>query len=155
MKEEDIQYSLKTFESLTPLELYQILQLRSRVFVVEQNCVYLDADDKDQKSVHLMIRNQNGLLMAYARLLPEGLSYEGFASIGRVVSHPEYRRFGWGRKIMNYALQECERLYPGIPIKISAQSYLLTFYESMGFQAIGAEYLEDDIPHTAMVRLGI
>ena len=152
MEDKDVSYRMKIFDDLTPLELYQILQLRSLVFVVEQNCVYLDADDKDQRSTHLMISDQNGILLAYARLLPEGLSYNGYASIGRVVSHPEYRRFGWGRKIMEYALRECERLYPGIPIKISAQSYLLQFYQSMGFQPIGAEYLEDNIPHTAMIR---
>jgi len=152
VEDKDVSYRMKIFDDLTPLELYQILQLRSLVFVVEQNCVYLDADDKDQRSYHLMISDQNGILLAYARLLPEGLSYNGYASIGRVVSHPEYRRFGWGRKIMEYALRECERLYPGIPIKISAQSYLLQFYQSMGFQPIGAEYMEDNIPHTAMIR---
>lgn len=152
MDQQEFIYQSKAFEDLTPFELYRILQLRSMVFVVEQNCVYLDADDKDQGSKHLMLLDLSGALLAYCRILPPGLSYEGYASIGRVVSHPEYRQHGWGRKIMQHALQECGKLYPGMPVKISAQSYLLNFYRSLGFQPIGEEYLEDDIPHTAMIR---
>lgn len=146
----EINWTCKPFEELDPFTLYAILKLRSEVFVVEQNCVYLDLDDKDQGSHHLY-----GLcgedLVAYARILPPGLSYEQMSSIGRVVSSPAYRRTGAGRKLMTEAISMTRTLYPGQDIKIGAQLYLLDFYASFGFQPAGDTYLEDGIPHIPMI----
>lgn len=144
-------YCLKRFEELTNYELYAILQLRERVFVVEQNCPYLDSDGKDLHAYHLWIPDEEGVPIAYCRLLPAGISYETYASIGRVVSHPEHRMTGAGRAVMSLAMDYIARLFPGQPVKISAQQYLLRFYKDFGFVAVGDVYLEDDIPHVAMV----
>lgn len=144
-------YCLKRFEELTNYELYAILQLRERVFVVEQNCPYLDSDGKDLHAYHLWIPDEEGVPIAYCRLLPAGISYETYASIGRVVSHPEHRMTGAGRAVMSLAMDHIARLFPGQPVKISAQQYLLRFYKDFGFVAVGDVYLEDDIPHVAMV----
>lgn len=143
---------LKKFNELTLEELYQILQLRNMVFIVEQNCPYQDLDDKDQSGHHLLAF-ENNRLIAVSRILPPGISYEKYSSIGRIVSHPEYRRTGIGKLITKESIFHCERLYPNASIKISAQSYLLPFYSSMGFEAVGKEYLEDNIPHTAMIKV--
>lgn len=147
-----LQFSSKPFEALTVYELYDIMALRQEVFVVEQNCPYLDADGKDLHAWHIMGRNEEGDLVAYTRVLPPGVSYEGYASIGRVVSAPEVRRSGAGRLIMEHSLALCRALFgPTPPVKISAQTYLIRFYESFGFRSTGEEYLEDGIPHVAMV----
>ncbi|MBK9270612.1 MAG: GNAT family N-acetyltransferase [Saprospiraceae bacterium] len=142
----------KPFEQLSPSELYKILQLRTQVFVIEQNCIYLDLDDKDQLSSHVWLAGKDGQILAYGRVIPPGVSYEEYASIGRIASALPTRREGWGRKICKECLSETEKQFPGIPIKISAQSYLIPFYESFGFVAKGEDYLEDNIPHRAMVR---
>ena len=139
------------FEELTLVQLYKIMKLRQEVFVVEQNCPYLDADDKDQESFHLVSWDKQGAAVAYVRLLPKGVSYEKYASIGRVVTSKSIRGSGGGKKLMQEALVWSEKLFPGAPLKISAQSYLLKFYRELGFQPVGEEYLEDDIPHWAMV----
>jgi ElaA protein len=146
-----IHYRCIPFNELTPYELYEALALRQEVFVVEQNCPYQDCDGKDQESWHLFGRNAAGKLIAYTRLLPEGLSYAGYTSIGRVVSSPAARGTGAGRDLMNKSIQMTRELFGDLPIKIGAQSYLLRFYESFGFQSTGEEYLEDGIPHTKMV----
>lgn len=140
------------FGDLTPHELYDIMALRQEVFVVEQNCPYLDCDGKDQQSWHLMGRDASGKLVAYTRLLPVGLAYENYASIGRVVSSPSVRGTGAGRELMAKSVQMARHLFGEGPIKIGAQTYLLKFYEGFGFQSTGEEYLEDGIPHTKMVR---
>jgi ElaA protein len=147
---EKIEWSLKKFEELSSLELYEILRLRSEVFVVEQNCVFLDMDDKDQFSLHLQGRI-DGQLAAGVRILPPGLSYEE-PSIGRVVSSPQFRRKGVGIELMKTAIQETISLYGNVPIKIGAQLYLKKFYESFGFLQCSETYLEDDIPHIKMIR---
>ena len=144
-------YYLKTFGDLTARELYEILSLRQEVFIVEQNCPYLDTDDKDQAALHLWKINTDGKPVVYARLLPEGISYTGYTSLGRVVSSPTARRTRLGKEIMAVALAVLKREWPQWPVKISAQSYLLNFYSAFGFKAIGAPYLEDDIPHQAMI----
>jgi len=145
-------FSCLLFHDLTPFELYDIMALRQEVFVVEQNCPYLDADGKDLPAWHLMGRDEQGKLLCYTRLLPEGVAYPGYVSIGRVVSSPAARGTGAGRDLMRRSIQMCEQLFGNQKIKIGAQTYLLRFYESFGFQSTGEEYLEDGIPHTKMVR---
>jgi len=142
----------KPYDRLSVEELYDLLALRQEVFIVEQNCPYLDADRKDQVSEHILLYNDEGSkLVAYARTVPKGVSYEQHCSIGRVITRPELRGTGTGKKLMQYAIQLCHKLYPGEAIKLSAQVYALGFYESLGFEALGEEYLEDDIPHVGMV----
>lgn len=138
------------FDSLTPHQLYTIIQLRNAVFVVEQNCVFQDADGKDPYSYHLMIWHNNELA-AYARLLPPGLAYE-YMSIGRVISSASMRRMGAGKLLMKEAITHCHLLFGEGPIKIGAQLYLTKFYSSFGFEAIGDIYLEDDIQHIHMIK---
>lgn len=144
-----INWSLKKFEELSPYELYAILRLRSEVFVVEQHCVFLDQDNKDQNCWHYTgyIGNQ---LAAYVRILPAGISYEE-ASIGRVVTSPLYRRYGIGRKLMINAIEATRELFGNQPIKIGAQLYLQKFYSSLGFVNCGDIYLEDGIEHIEMI----
>ena len=144
-----IHWTYKNYNDLTTDELYRILSLRSKVFVVEQNCVYQDLDNKDQKSWHLL-GYINNTLVAYARLLPPGLSYAE-ASIGRVITHPDYRQKGYGIALMQLAIKNANIEFATQKIKISAQCYLIKFYESFGFKILGEEYLEDDIPHIKMI----
>ena len=146
------EWKIKPFEGLTTLELYQVLQLRAKVFVVEQNCSYQDIDDKDLSSLHLM-GFQNETLVAYARLLPAGISY-ATASIGRVVTDPTVRGTGIGRELMHEALRRVEVFFDTTDLTISAQDYLREFYASFGFVPQGEVYLEDDIPHVEMHRKG-
>lgn len=146
-----IQFTCKLFDELTVYELYDIMALRLEVFSVEQNCPYQDADGKDLKGWHLMARNTEGVLVAYTRLLPKGISYDNYASIGRVVSSPSVRGTGIGKILMEKSIEEMKRLFPNDSIKIGAQTYLLKFYQSFGFESTGEAYLEDGIPHTSMV----
>ena len=145
-----INWECKKFEELTTFELYDILQLRSEVFVVEQNCVYQDADDKDLQAFHIMGWLENKLV-AYTRILPPGLVYPE-ASIGRVVTAPADRRTGLGRLLMQRSLDEITRLFGNVPIRIGAQLYLKEFYTSLGFQQQADVYLEDGIEHIVMLR---
>lgn len=145
-----MEWKIKKFADLTPDMLYACLQLRNEVFVVEQNCVFQDADDKDQQCYHLM-GWQNNRLMAYTRLVPPGVIYKEM-SIGRVVTSPASRRKGAGKELMQLSIENCYRLFGNGPIKIGAQLYLKKFYESFGFMQGGAIYLEDGIEHIAMVR---
>lgn len=144
-----INWSLKKFEELSPYELYEILRLRSEVFVVEQNCVFLDQDNKDQLCWHYSgyIENQ---LAAYVRILPAGISYKE-VSIGRVVTSPLFRRHGIGRLLMNNAVEATKELFGNQPIKIGAQLYLQQFYSSLGFIICSEIYLEDGIEHVEMI----
>ena len=144
-------FSCLPFVDLTPFELYDILALRQEVFVVEQNCPYLDADGKDPAAWHLMGRDAGGKLLAYTRLLPVGVPYPEHSSIGRVVSSPAARGAGAGREVMRRSIVLCRHLFGPQPIKIGAQTYLLEFYKSLGFASTGEEYLEDGIPHTKMI----
>ena len=144
------QWLLKKFEALTPFELYAILQLRNEVFVVEQNCVFQDADDKDQASWHLM-GMQDDKLVAYTRLVPPGVSYAE-PSIGRVVTSPQVRGTGIGKELMQRSIDECYRLFGEQPIKIGAQYYLKQFYGSLGFAQVSEIYLEDGIEHIYMLK---
>ncbi|HTH29864.1 MAG TPA: GNAT family N-acetyltransferase [Lacibacter sp.] len=146
-----LNWIVKQFDVLTPQELYNIMWLRNEVFVVEQNCVYQDADYKDQKAWHLMGVDEEGKLMAYVRLLPPGVSYKE-PSIGRVVTNPVARGTGAGRELMNVAIKQCEELFGLLDIKIGAQYYLLKFYTSLGFKQTSDIYLEDEIEHIEMIR---
>jgi ElaA protein len=175
-----ITWYTKKFSELNPYELYAILRLRSEVFVVEQNCVFQDMDNKDQQCFHLMgwsglpdsnltivvpdsdpgiipdpdrgvIPDSNPGLVACSRLVPPGVAYE-FPSIGRVVSSPAVRHTGMGKLLMEKSIAELVNLYGNTAIRIGAQLYLKRFYESFGFVQSGDEYDEDGIPHIEMTR---
>lgn len=145
-------FKCKTFSELSLDELYEIMALRQEVFVVEQDCPYLDADGKDQDSWHLTGVDKNGKLIAYARIVPQGISYKNYPSIGRIITAASVRGKGVGKKLLLASLEATGKLFEGQAIKISAQCYLIKFYESFGFKTSGEEYLEDNIPHIAMLR---
>lgn len=142
-----------SFSDLSLELLYEILALRQAVFIVEQDCPYLDADGMDQASLHCLGLS-NGKLVAYTRLLSQGMTYADYAAIGRVITAAEARGTGAGKKIMQYSLECIAQHFPGQPIKISAQSHLDRFYSQLGFAAVGEGYLEDGIPHQAMIHRG-
>ena len=141
---------IKKFNDLSPLELYEILQLRSEVFVVEQNCVYQDIDGNDQKALHIIGTIENKII-AYTRCFRPG-DYFKEASIGRVVVKESQRKFKRGNQIMNKSIKAINDHYKTKIIKISAQCYLNKFYTNLQFKPIGEKYLEDGIPHVAMLR---
>lgn len=142
--------SIKTFSELTLTELYQILQLRAEVFVVEQNCVYQDIDGKDQKALHLFLV-KNDAIIAYTRIFKPG-DYFKNASIGRVVVKDKERKFKYGHQLMISSIQAIKEHFNEDTIIISAQKYLKKFYETHQFIQQGEEYLEDGIPHIKMKR---
>jgi ElaA protein len=144
-----LNWIFKKFDDLSAAELYSIIQLRNEVFVVEQNCVYQDADDKDQLSMHLCGWH-GAKLVAYTRIIPQGISYTE-ASIGRVVTSPAYRNAGTGRQLMKESISRCFSQYNCTAIKIGAQVYLIAFYQSFGFIPCSSEYLEDNIAHIEMI----
>jgi ElaA protein len=144
-----VDWVCKPFEELTVHELYAIIKLRNEVFVVEQNCVFQDADDKDQHCYHLFGLIENNMA-AYARIVPAGISYPHI-SIGRVITSPAFRREGLGKALMTKAIEKCYNLYGHQPIKIGGQLYLKNFYEEFGFRQTSEMYLEDDIPHIEML----
>jgi ElaA protein len=145
-----MQWILKPFDALSPKELYNILQLRNEVFIVEQNCPYPDCDNKDLQAWHLMGMSDDKLL-AYSRLLAPGISYSE-SSIGRVVSSPSARKTGMGKELMKESIEQIHNLFQTDVIRIGAQLYLQKFYESFGFIQEGEPYLEDHIPHIHMLR---
>ena len=147
-----IRYKCKKFDELELDELYAIMVLRQEVFALEQNCVYVDADNKDQASYHILGEDHSGSLRSYSRICPKGVSYSNYASIGRVVVHSSTRSKGEGYRLMKATLKCFEELFINEPCKISAQSYLTDFYKNLGFRSIGEEYLEDGISHIAMIR---
>jgi ElaA protein len=162
----DLTFKCVHFSELTIYELYSIMALRQEVFVVEQNCAYLDADGKDLSGFHVLgyadlakkgvytegspSEDFEGLL-AYTRLLPKGIAYADYASIGRVINSPKVRRRGVGKVLMEESIRQMARLFPEDAVKIGAQSYLLDFYGYLGFVSTGEEYMEDGIPHTSMI----
>jgi len=141
-------WKTKTFDELSTKELYQILRLRSEVFVVEQNCVYQDIDNKDQKAVHLFGEFE-GEIIAYSRLFKPGAYFE-FSSIGRVVVAEKYRNKNFGHELIDQSILEIKNHFKEDNITISAQLYLKKFYQIHGFINTSEEYLEDDIPHIEM-----
>jgi len=148
---EQMNWTIKSFEELTTTELYNMLQLRSEVFVVEQNCPYQDLDDKDKIALHLWATDEEGKVVACCRLLPRNISYAE-ASIGRVATSETVRGTGAGRMLMSKAISHISIAWNEPAIRISAQTYLKAFYESLGFVQVGEGYLEDDIPHIEMLR---
>jgi ElaA protein len=138
----------KTFDKLTPQELYKIMQLRIEVFIIEQKCIFQDADNKDEGCLHLM-GVENGVLKAYTRLAPPGYIYKE-TSIGRVVTSPKYRSKGLGKELMQHSIATCRQEFGNGTIKIGAQYYLLKFYSSLGFKVCSDIYLEDGIEHVYM-----
>ncbi|MCB0438121.1 MAG: GNAT family N-acetyltransferase [Mangrovimonas sp.] len=145
-----LEYRIKSYSDLTKDELYALLQLRSEVFVVEQNCVYQDIDGKDPKAFHVL-GFKNEVLIAYTRLFKPG-DYFKEASIGRVVVKKEERQHSYGHELMEVSIEAIKEHFKEKVVKISAQSYLKSFYNNffLGFKEEGEEYLEDGIPHTAM-----
>ncbi|AUS05162.1 GNAT family N-acetyltransferase [Pseudotamlana carrageenivorans] len=139
---------LKSFEALTTQELYDVLQLRSEVFVVEQDCVYQDIDGKDQKAWHVLGFKEDKLV-AYTRIFKPGIYFDE-SSIGRVVVAKNERRHQYGYHIMEFSIDAIKTHFRESVIKISAQYYLKAFYSNLGFKAVGETYLEDGIPHIAM-----
>jgi ElaA protein len=145
-----LEWKIKPFEALTVNELYNLLKLRSEIFVVEQNCVYLDIDNKDKAALHL-IGQYNDKIVAYARLFDSGISFDN-ASIGRVVVDADYRDRKWGHDLMCEAIEGIKSNFGKDKITIGAQLYLKKFYESHSFVQTSEMYLEDDIPHIEMQR---
>ncbi len=146
-----IKFSCKHYNRLSKNELYDAMQLRQEVFVLEQNCPYVDADGKDLSAWHLFGKNDEGKLVVYTRLLPKGVSYENYASIGRVVTHQLVRGTGVGKILMSESIKRLKKLCPDDKIKIGAQAHLKKFYESFGFEQSGEVYDEDGIPHIPMI----
>jgi ElaA protein len=144
-------FKIKLFNEFTTYELYQILQLRSEVFVVEQDCVYQDLDFKDQKALHVF-GVKNDKIVAYTRIFKPGDYFEN-ASIGRVVVQENERKFGFGHDVMKASIKAVKTHFKVDKITISAQVYLKKFYESHGFHQVGEGYLEDGIPHIRMNKL--
>jgi ElaA protein len=144
-------FSWHAFGELSVGDLYEILSLRQRVFVVEQHCAYQDADGLDRISFHLRGRSASGTLAAYLRLIPPGARFAG-PSIGRVVTAPEVRRTGIGRKLMEEGIRRSSEVYPGSALSVSAQTYLEAYYSSLGFVRSGTPHDEDGIEHVVMVR---
>ncbi len=140
----------KAFGDLTPQQMYEMLRLRSEVFVVEQNCVFLDMDNRDQDCYHLLLYKDN-VLEACARLVPPGVSYTQM-SIGRIITSPAMRGTGLGKQLVSIAIQECYNLFGEGPIKIGAQLYAKGFYEWFGFVQTGDVYDEDGIDHIHMIK---
>jgi ElaA protein len=145
-----VQFWYGSFEELNTSRLYAMLRLRSEVFVVEQDCVYQDIDNKDQFAWH-MLMYVDGELSGYTRLFGPGQYFER-ASIGRVVVSELIRGRKLGRLLMERSIEELYRQYGQVDIEISAQQYLTRFYEELGFHAFGQGYLEDGIPHIRMLK---
>jgi len=144
-----LRWTLIPFQELTIDQLYKILQLRIAVFVVEQHCIFQDADDKDRKAWHLCAWDEDKLV-AYTRILPPGISYTE-ASIGRVLTAENVRGRNIGKELMQRSIEAVYQLFGKISIQIGAQLYLQKFYEGFGFKKNSDIYQEDDIPHIKMI----
>lgn len=140
----------KTFAELSAAELYAILELRQRVFILEQACLYQDLDGKDDRCAHLWTRAASGELSAYLRILPPGLAYPE-PSLGRVIVDPSTRGSGLGVALMREGLARARAKYGPLPIRIGAQAYLERFYASLGFRRVSEDYEEDGIAHLEML----
>jgi len=144
-------WTLKSFNELTLSEFHDFIQLRLNIFVVEQDCPYLDLDGKDEIAYHLFATTDQGQTVAYTRLFAPGDYYKE-AAIGRVVVHKDFRKDGLGFELMSRSIQQIESLFNTKTIRIGAQKYLKKFYESLGFIPTGHEYMEDGIPHMYMTK---
>ncbi|KAJ49280.1 ElaA protein [Clostridium tetanomorphum] len=141
-------WKIKRFEELSVEEIYEILRRRNQVFIVEQQCPYDDADEKDKSAYHLFCEDK-GQIVAYIRILDKGISYDEI-SIGRVLVHKEYRGMGLARQLMIKGMDYIENTLGEKQIRISAQKYLTDFYKSLGFKIVSSVYFEDNIPHIEM-----
>ncbi|MBZ9602476.1 GNAT family N-acetyltransferase [Phyllobacterium chamaecytisi] len=148
--DENVKVVLSGLDELSPRDLYDMLKLRVDVFVVEQKCPYPELDGKDVDALHLRLLSGSDLVGSVRIRKPA--KTDPAARIGRVVVAPEHRGKKLGDRLMVEAIAQCERLYAESPIKLSAQSQLLRFYESFGFVPVSEEYLEDGIPHVDMQR---
>lgn len=148
----EIQWYKKFWFELTKDEVYNLLELRIEVFVMEQNCPYQEADGKDKESVHFFAMDTKNSPIAYLRVIPPGISYPEW-SIGRVATRSIHRNQGLGKSLMRQALEWVDKNHTNQDIRISAQTYLQQFYESFGFENTGKAYLEDGIPHIEMLRI--
>ena len=149
-KAPSLNWLVKSLEEIQPLQLYSLLKLRADVFIIEQDCIYPDMDGKDLHSLHVMgIKNEE--VVAYTRIFDKGGYFEK-ASLGRVVVKESERKFKHGHELIRQSIKAIEDNFGNQPIKISAQQYLIKFYETHGFQAVGEGYLEDGIPHIGMLR---
>ena len=146
----ELNFIIKDFNQLSTQDLYAILQLRSEVFVVEQDCVYLDLDGKDQLAYHVL-GYKDLKLIAYARVFKPG-DYFSKSSIGRIIVKKEYRRFKYGDHLVQNSIEFIEKKFKEKEILISAQAYLINFYNNLGFVQKGEQYLEDNIPHIKMLK---
>lgn len=142
-------WNIKKFNEFKAEEIYKILELRNEIFIVEQECAYLDCDSKDLNSYHLF-SEENGEIIAYLRILEKGVSYDEI-SIGRVSVKKSYRGKGIAREMLLKAIKFIEDNLKEDTIKIQAQAYLIDFYSNLGFKAVSEEYLEDNIPHIDMI----
>ena len=140
---------IKKFSELSTEEIYNILKLRSEVFVVEQNCVYQDIDEKDKKATHLFLEKNNEII-AYTRIFKKGDYYEENPSIGRVVVSKKERGKNLGKEIMLNSIEFIKKESEGRKIELSAQKYLDKFYRDLDFYSEGEDYLEDGTPHQRM-----
>jgi ElaA protein len=151
------QWQTKKFDELSIHQLYDLLKLRVDVFVVEQTCYYPDLDsdknqlDRHQDTLHLL-GYQDDILVAYLRILAKGQSYDNYISIGRVATASHARDSGLGHTLMQEGLKACHQYFASQDIKISAQEHLIKFYKQHGFEQVSVMYLEDDIPHVAMLK---
>lgn len=148
---DQIVWKIKSFEEISTKELYEILKIRQEVFVVEQTCYYLDADGYDEKALHIWAEKE-GQFLAYCRVFEPGVKYAE-ASIGRVLTHPSSRNLKLGKTLMKFAISTIEGKFRTSHIRISAQDYLLKFYSEFGFRDTSNKYLEDEIPHTEMLKV--
>lgn len=141
----------RSFRELNSSELYAILQLRQKVFVLEQQCLYQDLDNLDQHADHLMAWDGQDLV-AYLRVLPKDIPYRGYSSLGRVIADPKYRGQGIGHELVRKGIEIAKNQNPLTPIKIGAQFYLQRFYAEFGFEPVGQIYDEDGIDHIHMIK---
>jgi ElaA protein len=147
---EEIIWTTKHFNDLSVHEYHDLLYLRTEVFVVEQDCPYQEVDDKDKASFHLVGKTANGNVVAVSRILPPGVSYKE-VSVGRVAIKQNSRGKGIADKMMLETFEFIKHEFGEVPVRISAQEYLLNFYNKHGFKQVGEMYLEDDIPHVEMI----
>jgi ElaA protein len=146
-----LDWQVKHYPDLTTNEFHDIIALRLKAFVVEQNCSYLDLDGKDKKCYHLICRDGFGKVVATARILPPGIAYNE-VSIGRVVLDQEMRGKGIGHQLMEQSMKFINEEFGVVPVRISAQKHLENYYKSHHFISTGKEYLEDEIPHVEMLN---
>ncbi len=148
---EELRWQLSSYLDLRKDEFYEIIRLRLEVFVVEQTCWYQDLDGRDPLSYHIMGWSEDHQLFAYSRVVPKSVIYQDYASIGRIVTAPEARGKGYGIQLVKNSILNCRTLFGHVPIKISAQFRLCSFYEQFGFRRTGDIYDEDGIAHIAMI----